>query len=111
MKKSEINFTVDLDSNNVPQKILWSASDKPDAAPSETKSISISVWDQTQKNTLRIDLWTNDMPVEEMKRFYIDCLGGLGQSILSATGDEYMANETHVLCESLVKYLKESKNS
>ena len=111
MKKSEINFVVDLDSNNVPQKIQWHASDKPDSAPSETKSISISLWDQSQKNTLRIDLWTNDMPVEEMKRFYIDCLGGLGQSILSSTGDEYMASETHALCERLVKHLKEAKNS
>ena len=111
MKKSEINFIVDLDKNNVPQKIQWNASDKPDAAPSETKSISISLWDQTQKNTLRIDLWTNDMPVEEMKRFYIDCLGGLGQSILSATGDEYMASETHALCEKLVNHIKNSQNS
>ena len=108
MKKSEINFTIDLDNNNVPQKINWHASDKPDASPSETKSISISLWDQAQKNTLRIDLWTNDMPVEEMKRFYIDCLGGLSQSILSSTGDEYMANETNALCEKLVKHLMES---
>ena len=111
MKKSEINFTIDLDNNNVPQKIQWHASDKPEAAPSETKSISISLWDQTQKNTLRIDLWTNDMPVEEMKRFYIDCLGGLGQSILSSTGDEYMASETNALCEKLVKHITNSKDS
>lgn len=105
MKKSEISFTVQLDTNNVPQKIQWNASDKPDAAPSETKSVSISLWDEKQKNTLRIDLWTNDMPVNEMKRFYIDCLGGLAQSILSATGDEYMASETHALCEKLVQHI------
>jgi gliding motility-associated protein GldC len=111
MKKSEINFTVNLDNNNVPQKIYWNASDKPDGASSETKSISISVWDEKQKNTLRIDLWTNDMPVDEMKRFYIDCLGGLGQTILSSTGDEYMASETHALCERLVQHLKNNQNS
>lgn len=105
MKKSEINFTIDLDANNIPQKIQWNASDKPDAAPSETKSISISLWDEKQKNTLRIDLWTNDMPVNEMKRFYIDCLGGLAQSMLSSTGDEYMAGETNALCEKLVQHM------
>lgn len=110
MKKSEINFTIDLDNNNVPQKIQWNASDKPGEAPSETKSISISLWDQSQKNTLRIDLWTNDMPVEEMKRFYIDCLGGLAQSILSSTGDEFMSSETNALCERLVKHLMDSKS-
>ncbi|QOI98368.1 MAG: gliding motility protein GldC [Flammeovirgaceae bacterium] len=106
MRKTTINFSVELDSNNVPDKILWDASDKPEAAPAQTKSISISLWDQSQKNTLRIDLWTKDMPVDEMKRFYIDCLGGLAQSILTATGDEYMASETHALCDRLVDHLR-----
>jgi gliding motility-associated protein GldC len=66
MRKTKINFEVQLDSENVPEKILWEASDKPEAAPTETRSISISLWDETQKNTLRIDLWTKDMPIEEM---------------------------------------------
>ena len=106
MRKTNINFSIDLDDNNVPNKIEWDASDKPDASPSATKSISVSLWDH-QQNTLRIDLWTNDMPVEEMKRFYIDCIGGLSQSILSSTGDEFMASETNALCEKLVKHLKQ----
>ena len=106
MKKSKINFTVDLDENNIPDKITWDATDKPDMQSNETKTVSIALWDQKQKNTLRIDLWTKDMPVEEMKRFFIDCLGGLGQSMLTATGDEYMANETNALCERLVKHLQ-----
>lgn len=110
MRKTNINFTVELDEKNVPSKILWDASEKPDASPSETKSISISLWDEAQKNTLRIDLWTNDMPVDEMKRFYIDCLGGLAQSILSATGDEVMANETNALCERLVAHLRQQNS-
>jgi gliding motility-associated protein GldC len=106
MKKSTINFTVELDANNVPDKILWDATDKPDATMSETKSISIALWDEKQKNTLRIDLWTKDMPVNEMKRFYVDCIGGLAQSMLTSTGDEVMANETNALCEKLVRHLK-----
>ena len=106
MKKSTINFTIQLDQNNVPDKIFWDATDKPDAGLTETKSISIALWDHIQKNTLRIDLWAKDMPVEEMKRFYIDCLGGLAQSMLSSTGDELMANETNALCERLVEHLR-----
>ena len=106
MKKSSINFTIHLDQNNVPEKILWDATDKPDAGLTETKSISIALWDHVQKNTLRNDLWAKDMPVDEMKRFYIDCLGGLAQSMLSSTGDEVMANETNALCEKLVEHLR-----
>ena len=106
MKKSTINFTIQLDQNNVPEKILWDATDKPEAGLTETKSISINLWDHIQKNTLRIDLWAKDMPVDEMKRYYIDCLGGLAQSMLSSTGDEVMANETNALCERLVEHLR-----
>lgn len=106
MKTSNIHFTVELDQNNIPEKILWDATEKPEEGQSETKAISISLWDHVQKNTLRIDLWSKDMPVEEMKRFYIDCIGGLAQSALTATGDEHMAGEINALCQRLVEHLK-----
>lgn len=110
MKKSEINFKIELDENNVPEKIQWDASDKPEAGFSDSKSISISLWDHLQKNTLRIDLWTKDMPVNEMRRFYIDCLGGLAQSILTSTGDELMSNEINSLCEKLAVHVQKTEN-
>ncbi|SKC56107.1 gliding motility protein GldC [Ohtaekwangia koreensis] len=109
MKKSTINFSVELDQNNIPDKILWDATDKPDPGVSETKSMSVALWDHKHKNTLRIDLWTKDMPVNEMKRFYVDCIGGLAQSALTATGDEYIASEINALCDRLVKHLQNLK--
>jgi gliding motility-associated protein GldC len=110
MKKSTITFSVQLDSNNIPEKIQWDATDKPDPGLTETKAINIAIWDHNQKNTLRIDLWAKDMPVLEMKKFFIDCIGGLGQNILTSTGDEFMANETHALCERLVKHVQTEEN-
>jgi len=41
-----------------------------------------------------------------MKRFYVDCLGGLAQSALSATGDEFISNEINSLCEKLIAHLR-----
>ena len=112
MKKSEINFTVELDQENIPEKIFWQASDQPENLPTETKSIAISLWDHQQKNTLRIDLWSKDMPVTEMKRFYVDTIGGMAQSILNATGDSFIAGEMNALCEKLVAHLhKEHQDS
>ena len=108
MKKSSIQFTIQLDENNVPEKIEWEATDKPEPGVSETKSISISLWDHEQKNTMRIDLWSKDMPVNEMKKFYVDCIGGLSQSVLSSTQDEHMAREMNDLCDRLGKYVKDS---
>lgn len=107
MKKSEINITVEVDEQNVPEKIYWTATDKEGGEGlTETKSFSISLWDNDNKNTLRIDLWTKDMPIDDMKRFYIDSIGGLAQSILNATGDEYMANEMNALCDKFIGHLK-----
>jgi gliding motility-associated protein GldC len=106
MKQSSIKFEIDLDSNNVPDAIRWDATDKPEEGFAETRAISIALWDQQQKNTLRIDLWTKDMPVEEMKRFYVDCIGGLSQSVLNSTGDEFMSNEMRLLCDRLVNHLR-----
>ena len=108
MKKSTIQFKIELDSNNVPEKIEWDATEKPESGLSETKAISINLWDHQQKNTMRIDLWAKDMPVEDMKRFFIDCVGGLSQSVLSSTGDEFIANEMNALCDRLAKHLQKT---
>ena len=36
---------------------------------SESKSAMIAIWDSKENNTMRIDLWTQDMTVDEMKNF------------------------------------------
>ena len=69
MKKSEIKFIVTLDKENIPEKIEWMAEDSLSDSLSETKSISLSLWDEKKNNTLRIDLWTKEMKTDEMKRF------------------------------------------
>ncbi len=106
MKRSEIKLVVELDEEQIPEKIFWDANEKDQKGLTETKSVSLSLWDHHNKNTMRIDLWSKDMPVDEMKHFYIDCLGGLAQSILTSTGDEYMNQEIMMLCEQFVKHVK-----
>ncbi len=111
MKKSKIVFDIELDKENIPEKISWTATDNPEGdTPSETKAVSIALWDQTQKHSLRIDLWSKDMPVDEMKKFYIECLAGLGDSVKRSTGDETMAMKIHELCENLVDHVKSTEN-
>ena len=108
---SEINFSIQLDAERIPDKISWDATDKPEDAGDDTSAISISIWDPEIKNTMRIDLWTKEMPVDEMKRFYVDCLGGMAQSLLNSTGDEFMSSEISNLCDKLVEYLKKEYGS
>ena len=97
MKTSQIKFLITLDKDKIPEKITWNADDKMGDEFSETKSISLALWDHKKMNTLKIDLWTKDMKVNDMKRFYIDCIGGIGQSVLNSTGDEYISKELNKL--------------
>lgn len=85
MKKSEIKFTVTLDDNKMPEKIDWSASDAN--AESTSKAVMIALWDNKENNTLRIDLWTKDMLVDEMKQFYHQNLLSMADAFERATGE------------------------
>jgi len=110
LKTTEINFIIQLDDQNMPEKILWDATDKKPLGKEEAKAISLALWDGSQQNTLKIDLWAKDMPVDDMKRFYVEAIGGMAESLKNATGDEVMVSEINDLCERLGKYLeKESK--
>lgn len=89
MKQSEIKFTVTLDEKNMPQKIDWSASDG--GVLSSSKAIMLSVWDAKEKNTLRIDLWTQEMMVDEMKQFYHQTLLSMADTLERSTGEKEAA--------------------
>ncbi|GAB2771594.1 gliding motility protein GldC [Rhabdobacter roseus] len=107
MKKSEINFTVELDNQNVPDKIYWDATENPNEGISDTRAIAIAVWDHYHRGTLKIDLWTKDMEVFEMKRFYIEIMSGIADTLLTATNDKKMADHIEALCQTLSKNLDE----
>ena len=107
MKKSNINFTVELDGNNIPDRIYWDATDNPNEGLSDTKAISVAIWDHYHRGTLRLDLWTKDMEVGDMKRFYIEVMGGISNYILDATGDKAMSDDIDQLCAKLSKRVSE----
>lgn len=91
MKKSELKFTVTLDENNLPEKIDWTASDSNEQ--SSCKSTMIALWDANENNTLRIDLWTKDMMIDEMKMFYHQSLLTMADTFERATGEVEAAKE------------------
>ena len=90
MKKTQISFNVELDENKIPEKISWSATDGG-VKNKESKAVFLSVWDHEPQETLKIDLWTKDMPVDEMKLFFHQTLITMSDTYLRATQDEKMA--------------------
>ncbi len=98
MKKAEIKLTIDLDDNNVPESITWESTDALNKEALPVKSMMLALWDHNYKNTLRIDLWTKDMGVDEMKRFFYETLQTMGDSFLRATGETNMVEDLRDYC-------------
>jgi gliding motility-associated protein GldC len=106
--RSEIKFLVELDDNRVPEKLLWSAQDGG-VALEETKAIMLSVWDSKAKESMRIDLWTKEMPVDEMKIFFHQTLVAMSDTFHRATGDEKMADTMKDFCDYFAEKLELKK--
>ncbi|MEN1784739.1 MAG: gliding motility protein GldC [Bacteroidota bacterium] len=102
---SEIRLKVGLDENRVPEELTWSAEDggiDDEAA----KAMLLSVWDSKNKESLKIDLWTKDMPVEEMKIFFHQTLVTLADTFMRATQDEKMTATMKDFCAYFAEKLE-----
>ena len=98
MKKAEIKITVELDDHNVPETMVWESTDSATQEQVAVKSMMLALWDHNYKNSLRIDLWTKDMPVDEMKRFFYETLQTMGDSFLKATGETLIVEDLRDYC-------------
>ena len=105
---SKIEITVGLDENKVPEKLHWSAKDG-NIDNEEAKAIMISVWDPTAKETLKMDLWTKDMPVDEMKQFFHQILTTMADTFETATNDHKMSATMRDFCDYFAEKLELKK--
>jgi len=95
---SDINIRVELDENRVPEKLSWTAKDGG-VDRAKSKAMLLSIWDDKAQETLRIDLWTKDMPVDEMKKFFHQTLVAMADTYERATEDEKMAATMRDFCD------------
>lgn len=104
MKKT-LTFQVELDENHLPVNIKMNASDG-DINESNIKALMISAWAAQTKETLRVDLWTKEMPVYEMFIMYHQTMTGMATSLEKATGHEKLAGALRDYCEFFAKETK-----
>lgn len=107
-RDTEINFKVHLDEFNLPENISWSAKDGKETEPKECQSIAIAIWDKEEKNTLRIDLWTKDMPIDEMHTHYLQNLMTLTDSYFKATNNPDIKEDMMEFCKAQAEKIKKS---
>lgn len=88
----EIKLSVHLDSEKVPDQMSWEATSHQDG-PQEIKAFLLSVFDLETKDTFKIDLWTRDMQVMEMDRFFYQTFRALCDTYKRATHNDKLAAE------------------
>lgn len=102
---SEILLKVYLDENRVPEELRWSAQDGG-VQDADAKAMLLSVWDSKNQESLKIDLWTKDMPVDEMKVFFYQTLVSLSDTFMKATQDEKMTATMKDFCDYFAEKLE-----
>ncbi|HNU48388.1 MAG TPA: gliding motility protein GldC [Bacteroidia bacterium] len=93
MKKSEIKFTVSLDDNNKPVALHWNAEDSGMQGDKECKAMMLALFDKKDQTTMRIDLWTQEMMVEEMQQFFFEMYMSMADTFQNATNNKDMADK------------------
>lgn len=105
VKTSEISVKVGLNENNLPIAMKWSAQDGQ-VENATARAILLSLWDPESKNTMKIDLWTKDMSVEEMKQFFHQTLLTLADTFERATGEHNISEDLRDYCYHFAEKMK-----
>ena len=103
--KQTLKFEVELDENNLPVNMKMDASDVA-GSEDNIKALMISAWAAKTKETLRIDLWTKDMPVNEMFIMYHQTMMGMANTLEKATGHDKLAGALKDYCDFFAEQTK-----
>lgn len=99
MPKKEITITVELDNENIPSNIIWNATDLQGMDEAHCRAMLLSLWDSNAKDTLKLDLWTRDMTVDEMKIFFHQTLVTMADTLKRSTNDERISGDMMDFCD------------
>ena len=103
--KQTLKFEVELDENNLPNSIKM-LEEKASNSSIDLKALMIAAWDAKRKETLRVDIWTKDMPVNDMFIMYHQNMMGMATSLEKSTGQNKLANALRDYCEFFAKETK-----
>jgi gliding motility-associated protein GldC len=109
MVKSTIEIQVELDENRVPQKIEWNATESTVTTPQAAKAMMLGFWDGAEKTALRIDLWTQQMMIDEMADFYYQTFMTMADTFERATRQKELTDEMKNFAQNFYKKFQEQQ--
>lgn len=96
--KQTLKFEVELDENHLPLNIKMKSGDSI-KNKELLKALMVSAWASETKETLRIDLWTKDMPVSEMFIMYHQTMMSMAATLEKSTGQSKLAAALRDYCD------------
>lgn len=105
MSNSKIEINVSTDDNKVPENINWSATDGG-IDKQNAKAMLLAMWDEKDQNTLRIDLWTKEMQIDEMKQFFHQTLVTMADTFERATGETNICEDLRDYCHHFAEKME-----
>ena len=88
MSKSTIAVDIELDDKKMPIGISM----KDPSQSVECKAMMLAFFDKKSKDTLRIDLWTKEMQVLEMDKFFFESLRSMADTYVKATRNKELSD-------------------
>lgn len=98
LKSSDIHLRVLMDDDGI-EEIRWRADEGPSAEEQVARAMVLSLWDAEARSALRIDLWTKEMPVDDMNDFLFQTLMSLADTYKTATKNAALAGEIKVFAQ------------
>ena len=99
---SRITIDVTTDENQVPVAMEWTAEDGG-IQNQNASAMALSMWNPKEFAAMRMDLWTKDMSVEEMRSFVVQTMMTLSDTYERATSDKDHAQAIRGFTEELAK--------
>lgn len=96
-KASDIIINVTTNENNVPTLIKWTAEDG-EIKDKESQAMFLSLWDSSEETAMKIDLWTPELTVDEMKVFFHQTLLTMADTFERATGETNIIEDLRDYC-------------
>ena len=76
----------------------------------ESKAMLLSFWDPENQETLKMDLWVKDMPLDQMKLFFYQTFMSMSDTFYKATNDDKMTETIRDFCDYYADVLDLKKN-
>ncbi len=93
-KTTNISVGIALDEERMPEQITWSSDDNPTGQKENiAKAMLLAFFDGENKETLKIDLWTKEMQIIEMDRFFFQTLRSMADTYFKATQNTRLASD------------------